>query len=382
MAIYLISFVISAILLALADKQKIKIYKNLCTIIGLAIPCLLAGLRHETIGTDVQVYVKQLFEAASEANSFNDFLTKKWFAIWRYKYVQDFEIGFTVVVYLVTKIFCSFAAVLTAIHILIVLPIYYGLKSLGEKQPIWLGMLTFYFLFFNESLNAMRQWIAMAILIFAFHYLVEKKICKYIIFVCVAMLFHNSALIGFGLMLIYYYFQPYGIGMFKTKRKYAHSSEMKAITIVAFGCGIMCLMPLLEKILYIIGLDKYAIYISGNISLMANQIIIRLPILILLLLNWKSVKSKDESSGFYLSMIIIDLILSQLMSVNKYAFRIASYCSSCNVLSLSAIYVSKEKKSNRNFVLIYIVSYILLYWLYFVAYKGANETIPYLFGAD
>lgn len=50
--------------------------------------------------------------------------------------------------------------VLFFIHALILAPIYLGLKRMKKSYPVYLGMLVFYLLFYNTSLNMMRQWIA------------------------------------------------------------------------------------------------------------------------------------------------------------------------------------------------------------------------------
>lgn len=121
-------------------------------------------MRADTIGTDVKVYVEPLYNAAKQSTGFSSYMNQRWYVIWRYMYVSKFEIGFTTLVYLIVKFGGSLGTVLFLIHALIVAPIYFGLKRMDKKYPIWLGMLVFYLMFYNTSLNMMRQWIAMAIL--------------------------------------------------------------------------------------------------------------------------------------------------------------------------------------------------------------------------
>ena len=166
--IYIVCFLISCFYFWLSEKSKNKFAKNGLAIIAILIPCILAGLRADTVGTDVKVYVEPIYHAAKESTGFSDYMGQSWFYIWRYKYVHDFEIGFTTLVFVIAKITGSLGMVLFFIHAFIVTPIYIGLRRMHKTYPISFGMLVFYLMFYNTSLNMMRQWIAMAILLMAF----------------------------------------------------------------------------------------------------------------------------------------------------------------------------------------------------------------------
>ena len=58
MWIYLICFAVSCLLLKISEFTKKRIIYRIITAIALIIPCILAGFRADTIGTDVQVYVR------------------------------------------------------------------------------------------------------------------------------------------------------------------------------------------------------------------------------------------------------------------------------------------------------------------------------------
>ena len=135
----------------------------------------------------------------------SSYMGQSWFYIWRYKYVHDFEIGFTILVYVIEKITESWSIVLFFIHVFIVTPVYIGLRRVHKTYPIYFGMLVFYLMFYNASLNMMRQWMAMAFLFMGFSYLFFENKKKYCAIVVIACLFHISAVIGFVIMLIYMY---------------------------------------------------------------------------------------------------------------------------------------------------------------------------------
>lgn len=102
------------------------------TLLRVLIPCILAGLRADTIGTDVKVYVEPMYNAAKKSHSLSTYMNQRWFVIWRYMYVNKFEIGFSLMVFLVQKLGGSFALVLFFIQLLIVAPIYIGLRKIHK----------------------------------------------------------------------------------------------------------------------------------------------------------------------------------------------------------------------------------------------------------
>lgn len=379
--IYIAVFLVSCIFFWLSEKCKSGFSKNFFAVIAILVPCILAGMRADTIGTDVKVYVEPLYNAAKQSTSFFSYMNQRWFYIWRYKYVYDFEIGFILLVYLIEKIGGSIGLVLFFIHILVLSPIYLGLKRINKRYPIWLGMLVFYMLFYNTSLNMMRQWIAMSILFYGLCYLLEHKKKKYFIVVIAACLFHTSALVGFAIYFLYMYSQK--------QREYIRFANFRLdgslapIKLFIYGCIVLLSLNIIAVLLRAIGLAKYTGYIQGNSSiyLMPNQIILRLPIIILLVIRWKRMMAEDELTPFYGSMIVLDLLASQLISINVYAFRIASFFSEYNMLSYSALVYAGNRKyrANRYITLLYVLAYIIYYWIYYYVITGTHATFPYVF---
>lgn len=377
--IYLISFFASCTFFWFSEKNKNKFIKNLLAIIAILIPCILAALRSNIIGTDVKVYVEPMYNAAKESYNLSSYMTKKWYVIWRYMYVNKFEIGFSLMIYLIEKIGGSLSTVFFVIQLLIVAPIYFGLKRFNKPYPIYFGMLVFYLMFYNTSLNMMRQWIAMSFLFLALSYLTNKNIKKYGLFVVVSSLFHTSALIIGGLiMLIYLYTikRKYSIRICSYKLK----DSIKPMNLFFYGCLTLLLLNVIAIILTKIGLSKYSGYIRGDngIHILPKQFLLRLPIMALLIIRWKKIVKEDKLSVFYASMMVLDLLASQLMSINAYAFRIASFFSEYNILSYSALVYAGEKR-NKFMRLFYVFAYIVCYWIYFYVIVGSHKTFPYVF---
>lgn len=379
--IYIAVFLMSCFLIWLSEKSPSRNVGKLLAFIAILLPCILAGMRADAIGTDVKVYVEPMYNAAKQSTNFSSYMSQRWYVIWRYMYVDKFEIGFTTLVYLIEKLGGSLGTVLFFIHVLIVAPVYLGLKKMNKPYPVCLGMLVFYLLFYNTSLNMMRQWISMSILFYGLSYLITNEKKKYFITIVVACLFHTSALIGVGIYFLYIYSQ-----MQREYIKIANfrlSDSLAPVKVFVYGCIVLLSLNVIAVLLRTFGLARYVGYIqgSGSIYLMPNQIVLRLPIIILFIIRWKKMLAEDELTPFYGSMMVLDLLASQLISINVYAFRIASFFSEYNMLSYSALVYAGNRKyrTNRYVALLYVLAYMVYYWIYYYVITGTHATFPYMF---
>ena len=170
--VYIICFLISSLFFWLSEKQK----KNTVFFASIAIfiPCFLAGIRADSVGTDVSVYLEPMILNAKSAQNFQSYLLSSWQQGWVVRGVNDIEIGFSFLVYSIIKLFNSRHVLQFVIQALTIIPIYIGLVKRKEKN-LWIGMLVYFCFFYNISLNIMRQAIAMAFVFCAFQYLMEKK---------------------------------------------------------------------------------------------------------------------------------------------------------------------------------------------------------------
>lgn len=383
MYIYIIVFIFSCLFIGLSELLKNNFMKNCFVIIGILLPCFLAAFRSEVIGTDIRVYVKPIFEAAQNTNNLNDFFDESWYLIWRYKTVGDYEIGFTLIIYFITKIFNSLSMVLFTIHFLIIFPIYKGLEYFKKKLSIWYGLMTFYLLFYNASLNMMRQWIAMAFLFLSIKYLIRNDKIKYIITILIAMLFHTSALLGVLIYFIYKYIMN-GVDKKVKCRVYLKdmrfsSATYKIATVTMIGLILIGGLNFIIQFIKIIGLNQYVGYISGDINIAPNQILIRLPIIFLYIINYKYISKKEKTAPFWLAMLIIDLLVSQLASISAYSFRVSVYFSEYSIMSIPLMGRSIPFRNGRKvIVFVILIIYLFFYWWFYFVYSGIHETVPYV----
>lgn len=385
MIVYIIVFGISSFLLWLADKKSRKsvLYKiYICT--ALLFPICLAALRKMGVGTDTAQYVWLLYNEADKANDFIAYYHSNVYLIYKYVPVSDWELGYLILVYIATKIFNSFQGVLFATHGLIILFIYKGLVYFKDKIKIWFSMLVFYLMFYNHSLNVMRQWIAMSILFYGFTLLIDNKKVKYLFLVFAASLFHRSGVIGIIVFALYQY-----INVDKKRRvKFRINNQLKDISIykniliLIAGLTFVVGFNTFTKILLTFGndMERYVkVYLNGNITFLPNQIIRRLPIILLIVTNWKKLKRNTDLAPFYVSICIIDCMISQLNSIFNQSGRISYYFSEYNMLLFPELIQVQSNTNNRRIVKFILFMYLAIYWYYEFVYRGWGETVPYKF---
>lgn len=380
MAVYLIGFALSVLLIAYGEKKRLPVFLGV-SFFALLIPCLIAGLRAQNIGTDVLVYVKPLTGAAISAENLQEFFDGYWFASWRNLYVQDYEIGFSMLVYVVAKLTRSLGAVLFAIQAVMILPIYAALARDRKNIPVWLGMLMYYLLFYNTTLNLMRQWAAMAVLLLAFRMLLEKKWVSMAALCLLAMLFHNTAVLAVPIFAIFALLR--WVRYTRVDHNNLRLQASSVITGIIFLVALVAILnlSLVLKLLSGVGLGQYSNYLQGEqMSLSLGQIIWQLPLILALAVNWKDLCLTDDAAPFYMAMALLTMVLSQLVSVDVNALRIASYFSMYCILWAPAAYRASRPGSKRILITLLLIVYGLAYWYYNYVLQGRNETIPYSFG--
>ena len=184
MIIYLAVFLSSCFCLYL--KDRISGWLSLfLTSIGILLPCLLAAVRDESIGTDVTVYGVYIYEDTQNVNLLEAFAL-----------LPNDPHGFVALAWLVNLMKGTFPVFLFTIELLVIVPAYLSI-SYFLKENTWLGMLIFYLLFYVVSLNLMKQMIAVSLTALALRLTLEKRYKSWILCSVIATLIHQTGIVSF-----------------------------------------------------------------------------------------------------------------------------------------------------------------------------------------
>ena len=187
---YLILF--SSVPLLLHVAHNVITQKNariLFEVCAVALPCLLAGLRSSSVGTDMVTYGEWGFVQAQTASWAQYYGTVKG---WH-------PLGYSLFTWLVGHFTRCRLLYFGLIQALCAVPAYLSMRRVNP-QGSWAGMLVYLLIIYPFSLNGMKQSIACGLGALMFWILVNKRYISFVIAVLFACLFHPTAL--FLLLLI------------------------------------------------------------------------------------------------------------------------------------------------------------------------------------
>ena len=204
MVIYILCYLSVGLLLYNFEKQKPRNQK-LIIFVCIMILSLLAGFRDASVGTDVMVYAYGVTLEAAKVSNFKglfDFLFNSSAHL-----VNEIESAYLFIAFIGVKIFKSLFGTLFLTSLIINTGVFVGLYRVKEHLSYNIAVIVYCFMFYQNTYNMMRQWMAMAVIIFGIKYIYDRNLIKYVITVLVAMLFHRSAFIGVSLYLIALYME-------------------------------------------------------------------------------------------------------------------------------------------------------------------------------
>lgn len=294
--------------------------------------------------------------------------------------VKNFELGFKLLIKL-CLLFSKDVQLMFIITSLIVnvLIIWAIIKN---SKNVYLSLVVYFCGgFFFLSMNAIRQFIAMSLVLYSYKYIFEKKnIIFFVLSVLLAFFIHSSSLI----MIIL-------VAMDKRKLLKPWLTIPISIIILIFGSYFFdflgTIMSSTRFSVYFVG--KYA---KGDIS----WVFVLYNLIIYAFISWgisvNKTKNKEieKEDSFYYNMQTLALITTCMGSIHVLFSRIASYFMVFQIISIP-YYIEKIKYgkimfnnkavndkifNKRNLCLIIVISYILLL-VYTNVLNNDNEVLPY-----
>ena len=398
--IYLVCFALSAFFAYLAEKQNKRWLVLLFSGLSILLPILLAGLRDLTIGIDTFSYYtkKQYWGLASAADSLWSYLS--------YYLPQGYgEVLFALFIGIFGQI-GSYPLFLLFAHSWIMVWVYVGAWRLRKHVRPWLVLLLFYLAFYNHSLNALRQYMALAVAFAFLPDLLNKKYLRYTIAVAVAFLIHTSGVLSMGLLAVHWC-------LFGDLRKFRglNPSFRQRQTFVFICVAILVLIfnPAVRLLVWIgILHKKYLFYVNSTIANYNLLVVLFLAVELIaatLLRKQQKEQDKNEVTKYFFSMSVVYFILYQVTGFLSFGKRIAACCCFANLVTLAMlpsdlgeeIAVTLPKwlggKTFRLFPFLrklsanqrrllgnaLLIACVLFYWCYVYWLRNASQTMPYRF---
>lgn len=369
MLIYIFAFVFSLLILSvLFEKNKLKLSKILFFGgISLLFPIILAAFRDEKIGTDLSYYVEPIWlDATAWANRVED-LELRWNGI---------EKTYLWINFLCAQISSDIAFFLFVIQCLIIVPVFIAAVRLRKYVSPTFVMFVYYFTIYNESLNMIRQSLALSMSLLAFSYLItSKKRIAYSLYLLTLFL-HGSAIIGLLIPISYFI-------LTKCKLSRKQISYIMLCIVILLG-----VFTLYTEQLMIFGMSKglidakYIAYTSGDglFSAHLNKSTMLYDMVIFFIV-YSTYKSNRTNAT--LTMFVIISLMSVLFDmtgvITSYLARMAKYSQIISVITIPYIFRQMQSKqlNGPTGVLPYFKIIVVLFWFFTYVISNNGETYPY-----
>ena len=352
-------------------------------------PVVLAGAREYTVGTDIATYGNYVFRAACRARRLKNFLRTQ----------REIEPLYKALAFAVSRFtnnphwFYFVTAMIICLFIMV------GLWYYRRWSSITLGWACFLFLFYGDTLNTMRQCLALAIAFIAFPLFLEKKYLWFGLLSVIAVLFHVTGVIAVMLPVIYLFME-------KVPPRW-----LQFFLIIACMGVIMFYSPLLRIVIQRKLLPaKFSRYLAKGVAFALNPTLLRLPFLIPVILYYDRFCGFGNSSNavaagtlctegtdsgkeaglsgnwfrteifgmFAVVMLLLEICTVQLRSVHPTLYRISYYFGSYRFIAYPRL-VRILRKDNRYIVGAVLILYLVVIWYYQNVIQGNNQIYPYVY---
>lgn len=370
MIIYLSVFLLSIFSIMRAEKFGDKDIRRKGLIsLALILPCVLAGLRDYSVGADVLNYGNYWFIRATQAHS----NPLDYFGAANRGSIGLAYALLNYIVSLFTNNPHWFYFILAVVEIII---LYCALKPYRTEVSLAFSFFLFYMVYFNDSLNALRQMPAMLLVLLSYKYVKARKIIPYAILIAIATMFHITAIMG---ILIY----PLAV---------LSESKLKNIFNIAIRGAMIASVFLFSEIfnilikLNILNADRYGHYL-GNEDVTGGRFVritLFLFIFIIFTIRRKSLETKYKAIQSLYIYMLFSTILSMLLLIytSAYIIRISYYFDIFMLIYIPYILEEVEVKINTlNHYPKYMLvgSIFFVYWIIVYVVRNGAATMPYLF---
>lgn len=352
--LYLFILLVSVLFSFIAQNSKHKIISNLFLFLLILILSSLAGLRDISVGIDTWAYIRAINSAS---NSYSGEL-----------FFTYFEFGFGVLIKILIAILREPHYVILFISLITNTLIIKTLWRYRQNYSFSFSVFLYYTLYYFETFNILRQYLALSIIFWGIKFLYEKKYIKFVIVTLVASSMHGSAIIAITFLPIHFLVEK------KMMLKHKILILFSIIGFLFFSNYIMDLIGLSSTI------EKYqTFYIQGGAGKSQNFGLFFILRLLVIIFSFYVLKKNGFKNYKFSKFIILVNLLGTTATMSgyiiPYAGRVGTYAAFFEIILWSQLTQIKSKE--LKFLLKVFFITLSLYLLY-SSLKGSTQGhMPY-----
>lgn len=341
---YIVAMFIALAMAYVANKTKKKSYLWLLIILL----TILSGFRARTVGVDTPSYYSDIEHGFPYA--------------WRFE-----EEGFRFIANVIMDytnnpqlmfVFCAF---ITNSFILI------RLWDFKDEARFDFMVFLYLFIFYGNTMNIMRQAMAVALVFYGTRYLKENKYHKFLLFLLIAFTFHRTALLSIAYILISLWFS-----MSKNKKK---------ILAIPFICVIIGSVFYVARYL-VNDIDAYSSQTISNINVtffyrlfitLATILFNKLNIMVIINQNYRALPKKYIFDRYLLTYLLIGLSFESLSMFFSFVGRSGLY-----YLMFEPVFwgIAVKQTKNRKLYAM-LIAIFAIYMFYLLIFTNSVKLFPY-----
>lgn len=351
--LYLSSFIFSSSLIYLGIKEQ-KELRNFFTLLGISIPVILATFRSLPVGTDTEPYY-YLYNYYGTFSSLSD----------KFKILGFKEFLNTILIHICTTI-GSFNLYLFIYALFTVVFVIITLYKLVPLEVVPLSYFIYLCFFFPQSLNIMRQSLAIAIIFLGYRLIIERKWLKYLLIVFIATSIHISALLALPLYFLI--------------------NEKKEINrwvaaIISFGLILFTTRPswIFIMLSTIPGFERYLFYADYSGDANNRMIFINFIILIIIYLLKKYLFERNPENKLFVLLLFFGLLIGLTGFTSPFIKRLGTYFDILQIVLIAELSNIFSDKVQSLIVKYGIYVMCVIYFVIAYYYLSLAKVIPYSF---
>ncbi|KAF1298821.1 hypothetical protein BAU15_14150 [Enterococcus sp. JM4C] len=330
--------------------------KKNCSLLAILPFFILSAFRDSSIGNDTMSYLAIFDRVKLSQIDFQN---------------TNFEAGYMKLNQIVAFFFSDLQSILIVTSILIYLGYYFFIRKYSVS-PIFSVVLFISLGYFSNSLNILRQQIALSIIFVAWYYLNKSKTILPICLILLATLFHNTALIFILAILL---------------RKVKVNKLSLSVLFATIFIGYFAYAPFLRIFIRIFPIyNSYlgSIYMSGEIRMASVMNAVILLLILLLGLIFKPDKDSEEFSYQLWNTWTIYIMVSIGLTVLSFNFnliaRAAEYFSVFSIVYIPILFKSIKNKNLKILMSFSVIVFAIIFFFFIQVYKPEwNVIYPYKF---
>lgn len=350
----------------LVRKKRFVLSRGaICLIVAILIPCILAGIRGDNVGSDVVGYASSIVQETKLVDTFQE--------LNRIDRTYT-EIGYRFFAFAVSRVFPGLGWLLFFTELVIMGSMIYALYLFRDEFSMSMGMFFFMTCQYHLSFNAMRQMMAACILLVAFYFLVNHKTIKFVLISLLAMSLHTFSIAIAGIMFVAWKFK----GCFDKKwQKYFVILGCFAIAMAWSGIS-QLLLRFSTGVFY-----RYARYFTQDFTTTDAKDVITSPVvwisvLIFILCAipiWNNKKGfKDNYDGVLFILLLLSVfgrfMQIYMTSMNRFCWYLFTF----NCFLIPRSLENRSRTLGRKTRAVALVLLMLSYWLVDCMLSGYTST--------